>query len=126
MNAYQVRINMNHMRHEVRQDFIGTKDVLTRCVIADLAIVHYTMRPLDSIIMEDYGYNQLLRTALYQPSLEHSFELLGVIGQINSVALDIYAFIEEFIVKYHKPNKSCYVLVTIDSSYHLIITIKDI
>lgn len=126
MNAYQLRINMNHMRHDVRRDYMGTKDLLTRCVIAGLAIVHCTVQPLDSIIMEDYGYNQLLKTALCQPSLESCFELLGVIGQINSIALDIYTFIEEFIVKYHKPNKSCYVLITIDSSYHLIITIKDV
>lgn len=124
MNSYQVRVNMNHMKAAIEQDYMAAKDHLTRSTLASLAIVHCSSKPLHSITMEDHQYNLLYQHALSQPTLELAFTCLGL--QTNlATALDIHSYIEEFILRHHNPTKTSYCLITIDSAYYLVITLKE-
>lgn len=125
MNSSYLRVNMNHMKGQINHDFLAAKDHLTKCVIANFAIIHCTTRRLDSIVMEDGAYNQVLKTCLSLPGLKEVLAYLELV-EFHYDALDMYTFVEEFVASKYKPNKVCYVLVTIDAGYYLSVTMKDI
>lgn len=125
MNSYLLRVNYNHLKGEINHDYLAMKDHLTRSLIGSLAIIHSTVKRLDSLVMEDNSYNHILRTAMSVGTNQDLFKLLDLSSNVYET-LDMHTFVEEFMLSKYKPNKTCYLLVTIDSGYYLNVTLKDL
>ena len=123
MNSYQLRINYNHLKHQINHDYLSVRDYLTRCFISNLVIINNSLKPVESLTMEESLYNQLLKGVIHFSDAKQVFRVLNLVDAIPD-ALDMLPCVEEFICKKHIPTKVSYVQTTIDSGYHFVVNLK--
>lgn len=127
MKTQVLRINVNNMRQEIEKDYFRYKDVFYKCLIVNLCIYNsFNNFVLSSTIIDDSHYNQyLLYLANKQASLS---ELIAEIDPIHAVNtfLDTQVYLEEFVNMKHDANLINLYSLSIDDTYHIVITNKQL
>lgn len=127
MRTHQLKINFNNLKHDIERDYFKFRDIFYRCLVANLAIFHITKQPLlHNTVLEDAHHNQLLHYLINkQASCE---EIIAQISDLNYIQsfLDTNVYIEEFILLRHVGNVINLYDMSIDDSYNVVITNKQL
>lgn len=127
MRTQVLKINVNNIRHEIEKDYFRYKDLFYRCLIVNLCVYNtFNHVILTSTIIEDSHYNQyLLYLAQKQATVN---ELVAEIDPVHAVStfLDTQVYLEEFINMRHDANMVNLYSLTIDDTYNIVITNKQL
>lgn len=127
MRTQVLKINVVNMKHEIERDYFRYKELFYRCLIVNLCIYNtFTHNVLQSTIIEDGHYNQFL---LYLGQKVCPVqELIAEIDPVHAATtfLDTNLYLEEFINVKHDDSMMNLYSLTIDDTYHIVITNKQI
>jgi hypothetical protein len=127
MRSLTLKININHLRGDIDRDYFKFKDSFYKCLIVNLCIYNtFHGNILASSIIEDSHYNQyLLYLANRQSTME---ELIAEIDPVHAttIFLDSNIYLEEFINTKHDANVMNLYSLTIDDTYNIVITNKQL
>lgn len=123
MNSFMLRVNCNHLRKEIDKDYMAIRNHLYLCVLASLCVFNSNDRKLPYLIVEDSYYHTSLEHALCADSVQSAIAALGVVAPPQQF-LEIHDHVEEFFRMKIADNRRNYLSVTIDSGYHLVVSLK--
>lgn len=125
MRTYQLKINVNNLRAEIKKDYFKYRDIFYRCLIGNLSVYHQLYgQVLQNTIIEDSHYNQYL---LYL--VNRNMSLKEILAEIDtpynlSIFMDTNVYFEEFIRMKHDSTKLNVYHLSIDDTYNIITTNK--
>ena len=125
MRTHQLRVNFVNLKAEIDKDYFKYKDIFYRCMMSVLCIHHLTRKQvLQNTMLEDSGYHQIL--SFLQSKGASLEEIVSEIKDLNqwSYFLDMHVYLEEFIDLRHNDLRLNLYDLTIDDSYHVVITNK--
>lgn len=127
MRTQVLKINVVNLKHEIERDYFRFKELFYRCLVVNLCVYNtFHQNVLQSTIIEDGHYNQFL---LFLTQKACSIpEMIAEIDPVHAAStfLDTNLYLEEFINMKHDPSLMNLYSLTIDDTYHIVITNKQI
>lgn len=127
MRTYVQRINISNLKRQIDEDYFRYKELFHRCLVVSLCIYNsFNRNVLHSTIIEDSHYNQFLMYLAQKTCTVP--EMIAEIDAVHAATtfLDMNIYLEEFINHRHDNNVLNLYSLTIDDTYHIVITNKQI
>ena len=124
MHTQVLRINYNHCKPQLLQEYLPYKQALERCVVATLSAIDRVVMPLPNLWFEDRGLQQNWEQCMHYRSHEQMLGAMGLHHQRHHLE-ELHEQLEVFLQRrYSQKANAVYVSMNLDAMYHLCIQFR--